>query len=311
MNIDKKKVLIINQVPQDDYSLIELNNNGYKTVVTFKEICKAARLIRKIWIKFNIPFEEVWYGSWKKDLQQYELIILHVSKLTVHICEYINLKNPNAQVIAWYWNSIVDTNTCLPTEINGNRSVWSFDNIDCKKYGINFNHQYYCKSYVLKHEVPLIYDIYFVGVDKGRTEQLLSLYYTWKDKKLNVLFQIVGGKNKELPDEVKSNYLDYRDIRINIKKSKAILEIVQEGQGGPSLRTMEAIFFDKKLITNNAYIVNEEFFCEQNIFVLGIRDINEIDDFLKEKSIPYDRELKEKYDVDSWVNNFVEEKELS
>lgn len=306
MKINKKDVLIINQVKEDDYSLKELRKNGYASFVTFKSVPFILRIIRKIWIRLGFPFECIWYGDWKKEICHYKYVIFHVSSLTINLCKYINKKNKNASVVAWYWNPIGDSSTCLPNQIKGDCSIWSFDPNDCNTYGINFNHQYYCQSYVcgqIKQEYN--WDIYFVGANKGRLSILKRIWNKCVHDDIICKFQVIDHK-EEIPIEFKSEYVDYFEVRKNIICSKAILELLQGCQSGPSLRTMEAIYFDKKLITNNKNIVNEPFYCKENVLVIDELDDADIKNFLMTKMEPYSEELKKEYDVEKWVERFFE-----
>ena len=54
--------------------------------------------------------------------------------------------------------------------------------------------------------------------------------------------------------------LSYKEALQYSYNSNCIVEIVREGQTGVSLRTCEAIIFNKKLITNNAELANMPFY---------------------------------------------------
>ena len=75
-----------------------------------------------------------------------------------------------------------------------------------------------------------------------------------------------------------------------------------------TLRALESLFWEKKLITNNELIKNEKFYNKNNIFIIGIDDENEIEMFLKK---PYDKssnKYKSEYDIDAWYENFEKRK---
>ena len=48
----------------------------------------------------------------------------------------------------------------------------------------------------------------------------------------------------------------YEEVLGGVLRSKVILEILQEGQSGPSLRYYEAVCYNKKLLSNNPNIVH-------------------------------------------------------
>ena len=68
------------------------------------------------------------------------------------------------------------------------------------------------------------------------------------------------------------------------------------------------IYFQKKLITNNTAIKDEEFYDESRIFLYTERPLCELRDFLCSNFVPYEDDLIDKYDVKQWINNFSKDK---
>ncbi len=275
--------------------------NGYAVETIFKKKNKFFRGIRRLWTKYHLPFVQLWYGDWKDRIKEADLIVFHVSYLTMDLAKYLNKINPNAKVIAWYWNAVNEK--MLPDHINGNCEKWSFDPENCKKYGMNFNHQYYFKTYIEESE-KIDFDLYFCGSDVWRGSMIMEVYYACKTQEIHSKFQVVFPKSDIIPEEIKSPWIEYKEICRNIARSKAILEIVREGQSGATIRLMEALFFGKKLVTNNDLVKKEEFYNKENIFLLGDRPLEELKEFLNGKFVPYAPELLNKYDVKQWMQNF-------
>ena len=67
---------------------------------------------------------------------------------------------------------------------------------------------------------------------------------------------------------------------------------------------MESIFFRKKLVTNDRRIVDMDFYSSENIFVLGMDNIDMLYSFIKQPYVEIDKSIVEKYDFDNWVNRF-------
>ena len=98
--------------------------------------------------------------------------------------------------------------------------------------------------------------------------------------------------------------IPYEEVQRRISKTNAILEINQAGQIGITLRAMEALFFRKKLITNNAHIIQEDFYNPNNVFIIGKDDMSLLKDFLSQ---PYDTaadSFRNKHTIDAWFSNF-------
>ena len=296
------QTFILTECPEDDYAYIEWKKNGIDCDIIFKRRSKFFRGIRRIWFRWKLPFRQIWYRKWQECVKSAEVVVFHVSYLSLNLAEYINKLNPRAKVIAWYWNKVDEKTT--PDKVTGNCEIWSFDPSDCKKFGLKFNHQYYFKSFMPK-SCSNLYDVYFVGSDSGRGKEILAYYNFFAKNGIKTKFQVVYPQLEELPCEIVSDVVDYSEVRAYIEKSRCILELVREGQTGPTLRTMEAVFFNKKLITNNVYVLEEPFYDSDKIFLLGHRNIDELVEFIQSnKNIIYNDSLRDTFDVNMWVNNF-------
>ena len=149
-------------------------------------------------------------------------------------------------------------------------------------------------------------DIFFCGRDKGRINYIKNIRRDIIKMGLTPKVIVVPERHKKYAkDEIEllGERIPYDLIAQNIMSSKAILEIVEKGQTGMTERAMESIFFQKKLITNNRYIIHYDLYNEKNIFVLGERDLCELPAFLNEPYFP-NRELTNRYTVDSWLEKF-------
>ena len=102
---------------------------------------KLIRALRRVWIKFKLPCQSIWYNDWNDKVKHAKVVIVHISSLTLDLPKYINRLNPYCKVIAWYWNAVVPN--IEPHRITGEADLWSFDPEICKQYNMSFNHQYY------------------------------------------------------------------------------------------------------------------------------------------------------------------------
>lgn len=105
------------------------------------------------------------------------------------------------------------------------------------------------------------------------------------------------------------NLIKYEVYLQELNKSKTILDVTNQNQDGLSLRVMEALFFNKKLITTNDSIRNYDFYKKENIFILKDGFEQGLKEFLK---IPYcevEKDIKEYYSIENWVARFIQEGE--
>ena len=299
----KKTTLILTQTdPKVDMMFNDWIRDNLNADIIFKKVPKALRAIRRIVANF-LPANclGIWLNDWKKNISSYNTIILHASELTNHLPEYIHHIKPDMRIIYWYWNP-VNRHTLPKMVTDSNVEIWTFDKGDQHKYNMKYNIQYYSNhDYIVDSErSKLKYDVFFIGHDKGRKSYIENLKKKMEKQGLKCFFCIIPDRSNK--------YIPYDVVKKYVSMSKAVLEINQDGQDGYTLRTLESLFMKKKLITNNASLINANFYFKDNIYILN-RDVEyDIKHFLE---IPYNHKADyfiDKYTVDAWFNNFFVEK---
>lgn len=147
--------------------------------------------------------------------------------------------------------------------------IYSFDPGDVKQYGFRPLGLSY---YSMRDPVALLSqypdgkpsDLYFTGGLKGgRDELILSVFKRLSDAGANVEYHLMVWGEKRMQKKLYKDKIDYfsdmkpyEELLAGIMRTKVILEIVQDGQSGPSLRYHEAVCYNRKLLSNNPEIVN-------------------------------------------------------
>lgn len=306
-----EKLLILSQTVEDDYSLMEWKKNGYEVGITLKNVPKLIRGFRRIWIKLGLPFQHIWYGTWKKEFLDYDVIILHGTWLAEGIPHWMREQAKKAgkdlRIIWWYWNRVVDLDH--PERVSEQDcEKWSFDQMDCKKYGMNYNTQYYFKSFALPENVEVTSDVYFLGSDGGRLpfvqgieKQLHSLGF---QTDFNILVSPQRKEELGASDSFITEKMSYEENLRHIAGSKAVLEILREGQSGQTLRSLECLFHQRKLITNDRSIDGAVYYHPNNIFILEKDDIDDLPAFMEKPFVPIRENIVNIYESKSWLERF-------
>ena len=243
--------------------------------------------------KFHLPFEAFFYGDWKSRLNDCDNVILFDNGYNPEIPKYIKNKNKNIRIIFWYWNSLVELgNKIIDTEYID--EIWTYNRFDSKNFNLKYNPQFYLKMFDLENKETNT-DVLFLGRDKGREESLRKLESELNGMDVITNFKIV----KTSADTVK--YPDYLKL---LEESKCILDYSFTLPCGLSLRPLEALFYEKKLITNNSDIKNYDFYDSNNIFILGEDDINKIKEFIDKPYKKIDEKIVRYYDFYSWISRF-------
>ncbi|WP_196001869.1 hypothetical protein [Clostridium sp. 1001271B_151109_B4] len=279
-------------------------NEPYKELNVFPYIL---RILRKISFVFKLPFRSIWYGEWKKTIEKYDTIILF-DFFNLDILNYLSKIHKNKRIIFWYWNPVkksVDANL-VSDELC---EKWSFDMSDCIKYNMKYNTTFFFNDYKIEKE-KYKYDVFFVGKDKGRLEYILELKEKFENQNITTYFHIVNDKYRIRKfNKLYNKPISYKEVINKISGCKAILDILQENQEGLTLRVMESIFFEKKLITNNKDIINYDFYNKNNIFIIGIDNINNLNSFINSPYNKIDDNIVNKYDFNNWLSRFFVQKQ--
>lgn len=255
--------------------------------------CKVNNIVFRVFKKLDLKISNIFIGKWKKDILKYQTVILFDNGYSKIITRYIKEKNPKCRIILWFWNPIIEYSESYLKDKNIDE-IWSYDRNDCKKYNLKFNTQFYNNKLKCPN-LKKVQDVIFLGKDKGRRKIIENLNESLAKNKVTSKLMIVESEKQYISY---SKYLEY------IGESKAILDIVMDNVMGLTLRCMESLFLNKKLITNNTDIQNYDFYNPKNIFILGKDDVNDIKNFIDSEYEPVKEEIVDYYDYESWIKRF-------
>lgn len=270
----------------------------------YRDIPKFLKPLRKIFFDFDLPMKRIWLvRDFKNTIAKYDIIILSANQYSFRVAKIIDsYKFQNKRLIFWYWNPV--DRVGKPKSISDAWEIWSFDKKDCEKYKLRYNNTYYFKKFISDvQENRTEYDVSFVGQDKGRVPLLLDIEKQLEQRGINLYSHVVKDRTSYRDYNYKER-INYNEILSILKVSNVLLDIVQEGQSGLTLRIMEGLFFSKKIITNNIDVVKYDFYDPNNIFIWGIDPIEKLVDFIKGDYAPIKPEVLEAYTVNEWLNNF-------
>jgi len=281
------------------------------------------KVLKKLHEHVSIPLKEIWYENWKKKIQKYDVIIIFDGLRGRDVIKYIHKTNPSTRIILYYVNKFrqgakndPENFKDLPCEL------WSFDKNDCERVKMNYNP--FCYDDVFSNEENKkafhnkeyvgqeIYDAFFIGVDKNRLATLIKLKtllekYQYKVKIILKKAKHLSYKNFTAEDNdfiLTERGIEYKDVIKYIHQSKCIIEIEDTNQNGLTLRSMESIFFKKKLITDNHDILNYDFYKNENIFILGYDAEERLKTFLLSPYEPVDDDIIKQYTWEAWLDRF-------
>ena len=144
--------------------------------------------------------------------------------------------------------------------------IYTFDKKDAEQFGYKYLGFNYYSYHHLKPSRDLpISNVFFVGGLKGGRTNLIENVYNYFNKNSVVcdFFMMPMGKItvSTLPGVYYyRGWRPYEEILARVQQTNCIIEIMQEGQNGASLRYFEAVCMNKKLLTNNPNIVDFPFY---------------------------------------------------
>lgn len=242
-------------------------------------------------------FRYFFLGEWAKHIKKIDKIVIFDSCYTVDIIKYIKRENPNCEVFLYCWNILHDDSAVLNRVSRKLATkIYSFDRHDAAKYNLVFASSPYTKNIKVLSEDNPLQDIFFLGQDKGRNRILDDIRSLCQKNNIKTNFMIIRSMD---------DYVSYDEYLQMVFRSKALLDIVQPGQVGLTMRVLESIFFKKKLITNNSDLKNYDFYNENNIFILEERKMEELPSFLAGAYLKVDDSIISRYDFDNWYERIV------
>lgn len=163
----------------------------------------------------------------------------------------------------------------------------SIDERECKEYGFVHFDEFESVVDVPRAQDYPIADLFFAGRTKDRLERLVSIYDKMTAGGIKCLFLMLDTRKEDEVAREGIKYIDkpltYTEMLWYSVNSKCMLEINQEDAVGYTSRFLEAVMFNKKLITDNTIIKENKFYNPNFISIISQKE--EIDvDFIKEET---------------------------
>ena len=273
---------------QDNVHLLSTQLSGIKGKIN--HLHTAVKVNSKI----NLPFKNIWYAQYVSGVGYEEnneyIVLFSESNRLSYDYKFVQwLKERyNAKTVFFFMNSVVQLPKGRIDYVNKTFDyIVSYDIADCKKYGWNYYCGVYCADKTLK-KTYVDCDVFFVGRNKGRIAELKKAYKLFVSSGLNCEFYIVDVPDNEIDDcGIHYNYpLKYEEALRKVAGCKALYENLQKNQTGCTLRTYEAICYEKLLITNNDILEHSRIFDSKNMQIYN--NVEDIDvNFIKNYEYQY------------------------
>ena len=222
-----------------------------------------------------------------------------------------------ARMVLYLWDSIRNCQRAGEAA-SAFDSVLSFDPADCIQFGFNFLPLFYAfETPAFPPDASYEYDACFVGsvhqvtkflkvksiVDRLEAEgaRVFKYYYVPSHS-------VATLRRAQVPEyrkvDLTTNPLTRDETLAVYALSRSLVDSPQEGQCGLTIRTIESVGMNRRLVTTNAGVRSYDFFEFGNVAVDdGSVDISCVMD----DPTPYPNSIRQSYSVRKWVGRILEE----
>lgn len=229
--------------------------------------------------------------------------------------------NPDAKMVLYLWDSVANkVNTLEKLDLFD--EVFSFDKKDCARFGLTFRPLFFDKEYELlaKEQPKLVYDLFFVGtVHSDRYRILKEVKQQFEKNHLNVFYflfipsKLMYYQRKLTTSDLNGSHISEfsftgmpsEELTAKLKQSKAVVDIQHPKQTGLTMRTIEMLGANKKMITTNPEIQHYDFYHPNNICIVNRDKVEIPTEFMTSPYVPVDEKVKERYSINYFVHDVL------
>mgnify|MGYP006876752844 CR=1 FL=1 len=252
-----------------------------------------------------------------KDKDYDYILIVKCDMTPISILEKFRIVYPHAKLCLSLWDSVVNIPE-VTKKFQYFDTLHSFDLNDCKKYSVlKFRPLFFGDQFRKEnHTGDYKYDISFLGTihsdryavikqaQKIAEEKELKCYWFLylQSKFIYKFYKLTKKEFKGVPEDVFSfDKMSASEISAIVDDTRIVLDIQHPKQTGLTMRTIEMVGMNKKLITTNQSIKEYDFFCANNVAVVDRNNVVIPSDFLNSSYSRLPDEVYEKYSLKSWI----------
>jgi hypothetical protein len=201
--------------------------------------------------------------------------------------KYLRTKFKNCKIVLYLADLLNTYSFNLGLYRNNFDAVYSFDKNDAKINSLfHYDEQPFSSYPVKKNRALPQSDVVFIGKAKNRINDIIDIFEVLNKSGITCDFHIVEVPKSEQKynDKIKyhDGHIDYYSVLQHVISSNCILEILQDGGSSHTARISEAIFYEKKILSNCQDLKTKSYYNREYISLFS--NIQDIDiDFLRKK----------------------------
>jgi len=257
----------------------------------------------------------------KGNLYDY-IFVIKCEMMSLETIRQLKHFSPNAVFCLYLYDALKNVKG-VAHKINEFDRAFSFDSGDVKNNGkLIFRPLFFLDCYRkdIRDDNQYKYAISFIGtIHSDRYSIIKNVKKIYEDKNLdsfffcylqsNFIYRFYKFTKKEFRNTQKTDFefakIESSLIAKVIDESRAVLDIQHPKQTGLTMRTIEMLGMNKKLITTNKEIVEYDFYNPNNILVVDRSAVCIHDSFLHQPYQNVDKATYERYSIESWIGDIL------
>lgn len=288
-----KKFLLLQSNPIFYYTLDDLKNKDNVIIIhkkrvsnnRWKNLLFNIHYSGKLQKYIELPFKSIWdYLLFDNLLKSFmpDYILFTTSWYSDHLVAYFRTNCKSSKLVFRFTDKISNSlgknyDTMIGKIKSQFDGVLVYSKEDASRYGLTYHSVGYSIFRNLSINPRMKYDVVFVGAEKGRIDKIRQAYNIFSSVGLNCFFYVTMVKPTDRKDDgiiYADKGLSFTEYLTVVLSSRCLFELVQEGSSGRTFRMMEAIMYNKMLVTNCTEIFKTEYFMPDYIQIF--RDVAEI-----------------------------------
>lgn len=248
------------------------------------------------------------------------LFVISPETMTPNFLMELKLKNNKIKTILYLWDSIKNKKN-VSIIIEYFDKILTFDRSDSSmneriaflplfyisaysNKGITCNHNRYNLAFIGTAHSGRFHIVNAIAKNVGVKNANNFLFYFSPSKLVFFLKRFLTNELNGISiNEVSFKPMTSSDIISVLVNSDIVIDIEHPNQNGLTMRTIEMLGMQKKLITTNKNVVDYDFYKPSNILVINRNDPHIPADFLASTYQPVDETVRNKYSISAWLTN--------
>ena len=254
----------------------------------------------------------------KKRNRSYQLIlVIQGEGLVPMLLKWLRKEYQATPIINYLWDSVANKPKLRDNFPYYDRVI-TFDLMDAKTLGLVFSPLFFSPVFNSLKKTKKIYDLTFIGSLHGDRAVLISsliksmphlnfFIYLYTPSRWIFYLRRIFNKNFF---NVNLGYLHFEKLSLEhvkniLLQSKIVLDFHDKNQSGLTIRTIEALALNKKIVTTNKNIKEYDFYESKNILIIKRNCSTISSDFITSPYKPLNKKVIHRYSLESFYRNVI------